>query len=356
MVTIYREITDPQEWNDVLAALPNAHVLQSWPWGQFKSRWGWQAARLLWRDGDAPAAAAQVLARQIPRAPWRFLYVSKGPALDWRNPALAARVLLDLERYAAAQNALFIKIDPDVALYRGDPEQASPVAEGWIVRELLTRRGWQFSPEQIQFRNTVIIDLTPSEADLLAAMKSKWRYNIRLAGRKGVTIQPGTGSDLPQFFQMYAETAARDGFLIRPEAYYRQVWQHFLQTGQADLLLASVAGEPVAGLLLFYFGRTAWYLYGASTGQHRNLMPNHALQWAAIKQAKRRGCTRYDLWGAPDHFDESDRLWGVYRFKQGFCGQVLLGLGAYDFPVNRPLYWAFSAALPRVRRWLRRLR
>ncbi len=336
-------------WNDTVQTLSQPHVLQSWDWGEFKSRWGWSARRLLWQHADRPVAAAQVLQRKIPRTPWSFLYVSKGPILDYTDLSLLENVLTNLELYARRQRALFIKIDPDVPRQYGEPGVQSPDTAGQAVLNLLARRGWRFSPEQIQFRNTVIMDLNPAEDELLAVMKNKWRYNIRLAARKGVTVCAGTEADLPAFFQMYAETAARDGFLIRPEAYYRDVWQQFMQTGQADLLLAAVKGEPVAGLLLFYFGQTAWYLYGASTGQHRNLMPNHALQWAAIKQAKNRGCTRYDMWGAPDQFDESDRMWGVYRFKQGFCGQVALGLGAYDFPVNRLLYWGFSTALPRLR-------
>jgi lipid II:glycine glycyltransferase (peptidoglycan interpeptide bridge formation enzyme) len=95
-------------------------------------------------------------------------------------------------------------------------------------------------------------------------------------------------------------------------------------------------------------------MYGASTGQHREAMPNHLLQWAAICRARERGCLTYDMWGAPDIFDETDRLWGVYRFKRGFGGQVRQGLGAFDYPVNRPMYWAFAAALPRLRSFLRR--
>jgi lipid II:glycine glycyltransferase (peptidoglycan interpeptide bridge formation enzyme) len=154
---------------------------------------------------------------------------------------------------------------------------------------------------------------------------------------------------------MYAETAVRDGFLIRPGAYYRDVWQQFLACGQAELLLAEIGKERVAGLMLFIFGQTAWYMYGASTGQHRSSMPNHALQWAAMCRARERGCRRYDMWGAPDVFDESDRMWGVYRFKQGFGGQVVQGLGAFDYPVNRPLYWAFTVAMPRVRSLARRM-
>jgi lipid II:glycine glycyltransferase (peptidoglycan interpeptide bridge formation enzyme) len=155
---------------------------------------------------------------------------------------------------------------------------------------------------------------------------------------------------------MYAETAARDGFLIRPEAYYLDVWQVFMALGQAELLLASVAGEIVSGLILFYFGSRAWYMYGASTGAHRQLMPNHLLQWRAIERAKARGCTQYDMWGAPDLFAETDKMWGVYRFKSGFGGQVLQGLGAFDYPARPSLYWAFTAALPRLRSLLRQLK
>jgi peptidoglycan pentaglycine glycine transferase (the first glycine) len=343
------------EWDRALLSLPGPHVLQTWDWGDFKSHWGWRVQRLLWVEEGAPVAAAQILQRLIPRTPWSFLYVSKGPVLDYTDATLAAQILADLENYAQQNRALFVKIDPDVSRQYGEPRDGQPLdACGQTLLDLLAKRGWRFSPEQIQFRNTVLIDLTPEPEDLLAAMKSKWRYNIRLAERKGVVIGQGTSQDIATFYRMYAETAVRDHFLIRPEAYYRQVWQQFLEAGRAEMLLASVQGKVVAGLILFIFDRTAWYLYGASTGQHRRLMPNYLLQWAAMGRAKARGCTHYDMWGAPDVFDETDGMWGVYRFKRGFGGQVVQGLGAFDYPVNRPLYWAFTVALPRLRflkRW-----
>lgn len=350
-------IYDSTTWQTILADLPNGHVLQSWLWGEFKSRWGWQPERLLWREKGQPVAAAQILARPIPYTPWLFLYVAKGPIFDYENSFRLAQVAAELERYAIQKNALFIKVDPDIPLRYGETSPADPLTTtGQASLDILKRRGWQFSPEQIQFRNTVIIDLTPSEEDLLAAMKSKWRYNIRLAGRRGVTIQPGTLADLPAFYDMYAETAARDGFLIRPATYYRDGWSTFMSHHQAELLLAHVEGEVVAGLMLFFSQQTAWYLYGASTDQHRNLMPNHLLQWQAIRRAKARGCRWYDMWGAPDRFDEDDPMWGVYRFKQGFAGQVMQGLGAWDYPVKPRLYHLFTIALPRLRAWWRRAR
>jgi len=353
----FEAIHNRVEWNKALDSLPNAHALQSWDWGDFKERWGWSVQRFLWSEASQPVAAAQILQRPIPYTPWNFLYVPKGPLLDYNDLSLAQQILADLEDHARQTRALFIKIDPDVPRQLGEPRpDRPPEAAGQVLLDLLKKRSWCFSPEQIQFRNTVIIDLTPEPDDLLAAMKSKWRYNIRLAERKGVTIRSGSVDDLTSFYKMYAETANRDGFLIRPEPYYWDVWSQFLKIGQAEMLLASVDDELVAGLILFVFGQTAWYMYGASTGQHRRLMPNHALQWAAICRARARGCVRYDMWGAPDRFDESDRMWGVYRFKQGFGGQVVQGIGAFDYPVNRFLYQSFTKTLPRLRALLRRLK
>jgi len=356
LITI-KIVDNRPEWDQALAGLPAAHVLQSWAWGEFKSRWGWTAERLLWLADGAPAAAAQILARPIPYTPWRFLYVSKGPALAYGNSGLAGQVLADLEDYSRRAGALFIKIDPDLPRRYGEPDEGCPPEPaGQAALALLAQRGWRFSPEQIQFRNTVWLDLSPAPDELLAGMKGKWRYNIRLAERKGVAIRPGTAVELPLFYRMYAETGARDGFLIRPEAYYLDVWRQFIELGQAELLLATVGDEVVAGLILFFFGPTAWYMYGASTGQQRQLMPNYLLQWQALCRARARGCRRYDLWGAPDRFEAGDPMWGVYRFKQGFGGQVVQGLGAFDYPARPALYWAFVQALPRLRAVWRRLR
>ncbi|MCB9076317.1 MAG: peptidoglycan bridge formation glycyltransferase FemA/FemB family protein [Anaerolineaceae bacterium] len=353
----WRSIHSSAEWDQNLAEIPYAHTLQSWEWGEFKSRWGWSAVRLLWPQAGRPVAAAQVLARPIPPTPWQFMYVTKGPALDYADPNLADCVFNDLEQYAAANGALFIKIDPDVPRQFGEPEVDQPLAPvGQAILNMLDRRGWRFSPEQIQFRNTVLIDIRPDPDELLARMKSKWRYNIRLAQRSEVEVEVGTTANLPAFYRMYAETAQRDGFLIRPEAYYMDVWRSFIAVDQAELLLASVKGELVAGMILFFLNQSAWYMYGASTEQHRKSMPNHLLQWTAICRAKARGCSQYDMWGAPDVFDESDGIWGVYRFKRGFGGEVRQGIGAYDYPVRPRLYQTFTQTLPQARSLLRKLR
>ena len=343
-------ITDRSTWDNQLLQLPHPHVLQSWDWGEFKSRWGWQPTRWLWRDAAGrPAAAAQILRRPLPGTPWGMLYVPKGPVWDYSDSSRVEGVLNDLEALARRQRALFIKIDPDVPLAFGAGGER-PHADGQRAQAILRRRGWRYSGQQIQFQNTVLIDLSPSEEELLAAMKSKWRYNIRLARRKGVRIRRGNDADLETFYRLYRITAERNRFLIRPRDYYLDAWRTFLHAEplRAALLLACLGEQPIAGLMLFFFGGTAWYMYGASDNEHRNAMPNHLLQWEAMRLAKERGCLTYDMWGAPNTFAPSDSMWGVYTFKMGFGGVTQLGLGAYDYPVRPSMYRLYVRLLPRL--------
>jgi lipid II:glycine glycyltransferase (peptidoglycan interpeptide bridge formation enzyme) len=351
----------PSLWNELVAHLPGAHILQTWEWGEFKSHYGWQPARLVWRDGHgSPTAAAQVLLRSARPGrigpDLRVAYVPRGPLLDWSNTGLRATVLADLEAYARSQRAIFIKIDPEILLGKGIPGEAGAVEEAGsrnILQEL-KQRGWLMSAEQIQYRNTVWLDLEGGEEDWLARMRQKTRYNVRLAERKGVSVRLGDLDDLGLLYRMYAETSVRDGFVIRSEDYYRQVWGDFHRAGMADLLIAEVDGEPVAGLILFSFGGRAWYLYGMSRDLHRDKMPNYLLQWEAMKQAKARGCRIYDLWGAPDDFNTQDSMWGVYRFKEGLGGQVIRTAGAWDYPARRILYPLYTRLLPAILSWMRR--
>lgn len=338
---------DADRWNAALAGLPSAHVLQSYEWGETKAQVGWTPHRWLFLDERSghPKAAASMLRRRLSGLPLAVGYVPKGPALDYSDVGLAEVVLSRIEEQAKTARVIFVKIDPDV-----DAESAT----GRAFTSLLRRRGWRSSPEQIQYRNTMLSDLTPDEETLLAGMKSKTRYNVRLAGRRGVTVRGGSISDLPLFYEMYAETAQRDDFIIRPFDYYRRTWETFLKAEKAHLLLADVEGDVVAGLLLFRFGDRAWYMYGASTERHREDMPNYLLQWEAMRWAKAQGCTTYDWWGAPDVLKESDPMWGVYRFKMGFGGEFVSHIGAWDYPASRWLYWLYSVAMPVVLEAMRR--
>ena len=361
------------DWNARITTLPDSHLLQTAEWGRFKALYGWEVLPQLWLasgerydTGNEPLseevrAAALVLQRTTAFG-WlpfnlRLLYVPKGPLLDWSDLPVRRKVLADLKQLAHQQRAIFIKIDPDIRLGTGVPggPDELPDPTGQAVEEDLQASGWRYSPEQVQFRNTVLIDLVHPEEELLAVMKQKTRYNIRLSVKKGVTVRPGEAADLETLYLMYAETSVRDGFVIRDRAYYLQLWNSFISAGMAEPLVAEWGGQPVAGLVLFHFAGRAYFLHGMSRDEHREKMPGYLLQWEAMRRAKALGCRTYDLWGAPEIFAERDPLWGVYRFKDGFNGQVVRTLGAYDYPINPVAYRLYTQVLPRLLDVMRRL-
>lgn len=360
-------------WNQLISKLPNPHFLQTYEWGQVKAKYGWIPYYAVWTDDGKfhisqttenlslitghCVAATMILKKQILNrgfaARLSILYAPKGPLLDWENAGLRNRVLNDLQSFAKKQGAIFLKVDPDILLGRGIPQSADDVPDnaGQAMRSELMRRGWVYSSDQIQFQNTVLIDLSASEEEMLARMKPKTRYNVRLAEKKGVVLRVGTLEDLPMLYKMYAETSVRDGFVIRDEEYYKTAWGIFMQPGgqpSAVPLIAEVHGEPVAAIFLFMFAGRAYYVYGMSRNLHREKMPTYLLQWEAMKLAKAGGCTAYDLWGAPEIFDESDSMWGVYRFKEGLGGEVVRTLGAYDFVPNQLWYKLYAEVVPRI--------
>ena len=355
------DIHNAASWNRVIEDLPGAHVFQTWEWGQVKSQFGWEAHPLLWHgESGEVTAAALVLQRTVALGGFSMrlsvMYVPRGPLLNWSDTALVTRVLNDLKGFAKKKGAIFLKIDPDLPVAFGFPgkEDAHDHPQGEAVLDILKDSGWCFSEEQIQFKNTVVIDLDENEDALMMRMKSKTRYNIRLAERRGVTVRPGCIDDMPLLYQMYAHTSVRDDFLIRSEAYYRTVWEAFFKAGLAEPLIAEVENEPVGAVVIFRFGGRAWYIYGMSLDAHRETMFTYRLQWEAMLQAKSAGCHTYDMWGAPDDFNEDDPLWGVYRFKDGFGGQIVRTLGAWDIPIRPWIYRLYSQVLPNILGWMRR--
>lgn len=241
-----------------------------------------------------------------------MLYVPKGTMLDYSDPARLNAALDQLEK-RARRGAIWLKIDPDVAIGTGIPGTPDAVVDsiGEQVVSTLRQRGWHFSDSQVQYRNTIVLDLTTSEDDLLKRINQGTRYKVRYGPKHGVTVRSGSTDDLALLYKLYAETGARDHFLTRPLAYYEDEWGALMRAGLAHPLIAEYEGVALAHVILFRFGKTCWYFYGASSSEHRNLMPTYLLQWEAMRWAKANGCTRYDLWGAPNTFDEFDDVGGV---------------------------------------------
>lgn len=350
-------------WNQLALQFPSPHILQSWQWGEVKEQFGWKMFPLAWRDRNSGFSfAAMVLRRGLSlwrfRTPFHILYAPRGPLADWTSSDRYGDLLQALEMEAKKNSAISIKIDPALVLGTGFPGEADHVEElaGAEFQAQLKRRGWVYSSAQVQFRNTILIDLTSPEDEILARMKQKTRYNIRLSTRKGVTIRQGTAGDIDLLYQLYLETSLRDGFVIRSEHYYRTLWEKFIREGLAHVLIAEFEGLTLGGLILFTFGRDAWYFYGMSLPVHNEKMPNYLLQWEAMRLAKEIGCEVYDMWGAPETFDETDSMWGVYRFKSGFGGTLNRTLGAWDFAPRKGLYTVFQSILPAVLGVMRRRR
>jgi lipid II:glycine glycyltransferase (peptidoglycan interpeptide bridge formation enzyme) len=272
--------------------------LQSWAWGEFKARFGWQAVRLVAEQAGEIVAEAQVLFRRLTLC--SLAYVPRGPVVD---PAADATPLLcaALHREARRRRAIFLKIEPNL------PEDEAPSRltsrnggrDGASdATTALTDLGFRPSAQRVQPRTTIVVDLTPDLATIAARQKPKWRYNIGLAARRGVTVRQGSAEDLPAFYALLQETGQRDRFAIHSLAYYQEFFRHL--GDQARLFLAEYQGEILAGIVITVFGGQAIYMYGASSSEQRNLMPNHLLQWEAMKWAQAQGCTTYDLWGVPD--------------------------------------------------------
>jgi lipid II:glycine glycyltransferase (peptidoglycan interpeptide bridge formation enzyme) len=324
------ENPDPCVWDDFVRAR-GGHLLQSAAWGELKERFGWNALRLaLERDG-ALVAGAQMLFRCLPLG-LRLAYVPRGPVADPLDRATLA-ALFDVLR-AAARSTFALKVEPDWVDH-------APLA-AWLAA-----RGFLPSAS-VQPRTTIHVDLTRELGAILAQMKPKWRYNIRLAERKGVTVREGSADDMAMFYQLLRVTSARDAFAVHSMDYYRAAFDLFTARDCARLFVAEYQREPLAAIFVTAFGGEAIYLYGASSNAHRERMPNHALHWAAIQWAKARGCARYDLWGiaATAEADvESGLLHGLYQFKQGFGGRVVRYIGGYDAVFSRVRYALYTRAV-----------
>ena len=349
---IKRVISSPAEWDADMQGAFQRHILQSTAWAAFKACTGWQPHYVLWFSEQDEIIGGVSILEKATRIPvlglsLRILYAPRGPIMDWSKPDQVGEILKDLTAYAKELHAVYLKMDPEVFYDIDGAEQLAPILGGEISL-LLKSQKWHYAKEQIQFKNTFWLDLQPNEDELLAAMKQKTRYNVRLAVKKGVAVRIAEQKDFHLLYRMYAETAKRDGFIIRSETYYLDLWQRLYDQEMAYGLIAEVDGEAVAGLVLFVFDKRAWYFYGMSTEKHRNLMPTYLLQWEAMRLAKQLGCTLYDLWGAPDELNEQDHMYGVYRFKLGLGAALVRGIGAWDYVLQPFWYAMISTILPGV--------
>lgn len=328
------------EFNDFMATHAKGHILQGWEWGEVKRPTGWQPLRVaVERDGKI-VAAASILARRLPARLGCIFYSPRGPVVDMNDTEAWQALQKKVAELAKQKRAVFWKCDPDV---KDDNELWHKALADAGFKP--TKQGEGF--EGIQPRYVFRLDISPTEEELLAACHQKTRYNIRLAGKKGVVIKENCPKeDLRPFYEILQTTAARDNFLIRPYSYFEGFYDHLVPAGQAELFMAYLDDKPISGTLAFIMGDKAWYIYGASSNEHRNVMPNYLIQWTMIEWAKRHGCTMYDFRGVPGDVGEDHPLYGLVKFKRGFGGEYVKFIGEYDLVYNKFKYFLYTNVVP----------
>jgi len=323
------------EWDAFVAAHPNGSILQTTAWAALKNKFNWKSQRVWMRKDGKLVAGAQILFRSKALGLIKIGYIPHGPLVDWQNDEQVEVLLNQIDHACYQRRAGLVKMEP--LLWQADMPK-----DNWV--SLCEKHEIEPNTDTIQPPNTVVIDLQSELDDIMKRMKSKTRYNIRLSGRKDIVVRQGSSEDIHIFNGLMQVTGQRDGFGIHDPMYYKTAFDLFAPDGHLALFIAEFEDRPLAAIMVSAFGNKAIYLYGASSNEERQRMPTYALQWQAIQWAKEQGCTSYDLWGIPDATQEEleagfaerhDGLWGVYRAKRGYGGEVKRTVGAADRIYNK---------------------
>ena len=326
------------EWDAFVAAHPNGSILQTTAWAALKNKFNWKSQRVWMRQEGKLVAGAQILFRSKALGLIKIGYIPHGPLVGWQDDEQVNVLLNQIDHACYQRGAGLLKMEP--LLWQADMPH-----DTWTA--ICEKHEIQPNTDTIQPPNTVVIDLQPELDDIMKAMKSKTRYNIRLSERKEITVRQGTSQDIHIFNGLMQITGLRDSFGIHDPMYYKTAFDLFAPDGHIAMFIAEFEERPLAAIMVSSFGNKAIYLYGASSNEERQRMPTYALQWQAIQWAKEKGCTSYDLWGVPDATEEEleagfadrhDGLWGVYRAKRGYGGQVQRTVGAADRIYNKNVH------------------
>lgn len=343
--------------------------LQLPSWAGVKAEWG--HASLGWFDGSDLVGAGLVLLRQVPRLPRYLAYLPEGPDLPWHQVAADPGRWLDpMVALLKKRGAFAVKMGPPVPIRRWEaPTLKAAVGPGRRLRDVppdwagpdvlvtaLRGAGWTQQADtgagfgDVQPRYVFQVPLAGrSLDDVFAGFNQLWRRNVRAARKAGVEVSPGTYDDLPAFHEVYVETAARDGFTPRGVEYFQRMWRAMSaeDPDRLRLFLARHQGRLLAATTMVTVGDHAWYSYGASTTDGREVRPSNAVQWAMIEAAHASGAATYDLRGISDTLDPDDPLYGLIGFKLGTGGYAQEYVGEWDLTLRPLLARAVAAYLAR---------
>ena len=336
-----KEIQSDQKgiWNSFVGGHKFGHFLQCFEWGDVLLADGQTIKRLAVFDKRQIIATSLVMKFPLPLNK-SYAYMPRGPIMNWQHIHKQGKINKDQEalimlldeakKFGQKENALFLRIDPEI-----EHEDIHP--------EFWHQIGFIKAPKENQPKRTTVVDLELPEDLLLKAMKSKTRYNIRLASRKGVKIKKSTNrSDIKYFYDLMLITSKRDKFYAHSKKHYEDIIKILGPENLTKIFLAEHKGKIISANIISLFGQKAIYLHGASADEYRNLMPTYLLQWEAILEAKKSGCKFYDFGGVVSE-EETKHSWaGISRFKRGFGGKEKEFIGAWDLPYSGSQYRLFS--------------
>lgn len=325
---IIREILyqEKEKFNSVAT-----HPLQSWEWGDFKLSTGVEVLRLGSFEGQKLIRTFQVTSHQIPKLNWSVGYFPKTEIVD-EQTIFAAKTA------AEKFNLVFVKIEPNVWDVAGADSPKLNQARKYLEEHGCVKGRPQFTPYSF------MLDLRPSEDEILANCKNKTRYNIKVAQKHGVEVVIDSSQEsFEEYIKLWKETTTRQKFYAHDETYQRNMWKFMSQNNMARLIKAVYQGKTLGVWIVFVFDKVLYYPYGASSREHREVMANNLLAWEAIKYGKSLNCHTFDMWGSlgPEP-DENDPWFGFHKFKSGYGPVLAEFVGTYDYVHDQSRYKLFQ--------------
>ncbi len=314
------------QYEKFAAGSKNVSFMQSECWSKVKQ--GWESEQVILTDDNGKElAAAQLLFKKFSFLHTSFAYAPRGPVCDVHDKETLAKLTEKMKEVAAKHHAFLIRVDPMVLQ---DDKEAIDNLNSVGFRQNLKKT----EDDTIQSLKNYVLPLEgKTEEEIFQNFHPKWRYNVRTAIRKGVECVVDN-SKVDDFFTLMQETGTRDHFHIRPKEYFELLLSAFGENARLYMCY-SPDHQPLSGALSIRFGDRVNYVYGASTQNQRNLMPNYLMQWSMIQWAIQSGCRIYDFMGVPHYEDESHSNYGVYRFKKGFNGHPVTYAGEFDMVRSR---------------------
>jgi len=346
-------ITEPEQWNRFLMSQPEGHLLQSYQWGELVEQQGGRVYRLgvLENEHLTGAMMLSVIAVPLPvRLPGQrlcWMYCSRGPVVACpQSPALEV-LMEEAHKIAREERAVVLRLEPNIT-------EDDPKGDEWL--QTYGALGFQTNPMAIHGRRSWTLDLRPDMDTLFANFRKAWRYDIRVAERKGMIVREAeSDADFDAYYELLQSTSKRDGFFIHDKEHHKEMFRLYAQAGDVVLYLAELEGELLAAKMLIRFGPWCYDMFGATSEKDHGFPKAHLIQYRCLQWAKEKGCQYFDFRTIPEILEPGEEMWGVYQFKKGFGGFSRLHLPTQDYVYQSLVYtlWRWSA---QIRRNLRHAR